>query len=726
MPSKGSSPSDASAGDERAPDAPTEIGPKKSATAAESAPRKSAGAVSSPRSKAVRLILREGGSERVVELDQEEIAIGRSRDNDVEIGDISSSRRHCRITRTGQGGWTIEDLQSRNGTLVNGILIRKQDLAFGDCIEIGKSRLYFGRVPAPERSGFESGAETLLLSTEFFMEPLTEVTETSQVEVLQREREIFTRLLKISKRLSSMRVLAELLDTILDTVIEITGAERGFVLLADDGEMKVHSSRNIDQEAVKKAELKVSRSITQEVLRTGQPILTGDARADAKTRDFRSVNELKLESVLCVPLHVRGKVEGVIYVDNRFESEAFQKGQLRFIEFLADQAGIFVENARLFEEARSKQEDLRKAKEEAEYLNRQFQEMLLARDLQLKQVTDLVTRQPSRSFKFDYDKIVTKSAKMHQIFEILDRVIDTDIPVLVMGESGTGKELIAQAIHYQGKRKKAPFISQNCAAIPPNLLESEFFGHVKGAFTGAVSNKKGLFELADAGTLFLDEIGDMSLDLQTKLLRVLEEGEIRPVGGREHRKVDVRIISATNRPLQEMIRKNEFREDLYYRLNVINVTLPALRERREDIPLLAEFFITRVCDRIGRDKLPVESSALYQLYNYDWPGNIRELENEIERLCALAEEAITVDLLSPAIAEGKGGGRNPRLNGTLKEMITDATEELERQLLLKSLSETDWNKSRTARQLGVSRPTLDQKIDKYGIQPPPKRRKKNG
>ncbi len=667
-----------------------------------------------------RLIIRENGSDRIFDLVDKEVQIGRSKENDIEVDDISSSRRHCRIFKSG-AHWAIEDLQSRNGTIVNGILIRRHELQPGDCIEIGKSRVYFDRVPTPELPSGHEATETLLLSTEYFMEPLTEINESSQVELLQREREIFLRLLSIAKKLCGMHVLSDLLETILDTVLEITGAERGFLILKDDDEeLKIRCSRNVDQEAVKRAELKVSQSISKWVLETARPVLIGDARADTRTREFHSVNELKLESVLCVPLQIRGKTEGLIYVDNRFESEAFQRPHLRFIEFLADQAGIFIDNAQLFEEARNKNEALRRAKEEAENLNRQFQELLLASDIKPKQVSDLVTRRPTRSFKFNYDNIITKSSKMFQIFEVLDRVIDTDIPVLVMGESGTGKELVAQAIHYQGARKEAGFVSQNCAAIPPNLLESEFFGHVKGAFTGAVAHKKGLFELASGGTLFLDEIGDMSLDLQTKLLRVLEEGEIRPVGGRDYRKVDVRVISATNRALKAMIENNEFREDLFYRLNVINITLPPLRERREDIPLLVDHFIDKTSRKAGRERPSLDNSALYQLYSYDWPGNVRELENEIARVCTLAEEEITTELLSPVILQAKGGGRGIQPQGTLKEIVTEATEELERRVIVENLTKTTWNKSRAAKLLGVSRPTLDQKIDKYGIKKPPK------
>ncbi|MGA1490140.1 MAG: sigma 54-interacting transcriptional regulator, partial [Planctomycetota bacterium] len=439
-----------------------------------------------------------------------------------------------------------------------------------------------------------------------------DVTEESQLDLLQSEREIFLRLLEITRGLCQTLVLPDLLGMILDTVIEISNAERGFIILEEeDEELSIAISRNIDKETVRKAELKVSRSITREVLAGGRPILTGDARHDVRLTQFASVSELRLESVLCVPLSLRGRVLGVIYVDNRFETNAFHRSHLRFVEFLADQATVFIENARLFEENDRKQAQLLDSKEKVEELNRELQEMLISRELDPEKVTEVITRSGERGFKYDYDRIVTKNSRMEQIFQILDRVIETDIPVLVQGESGTGKELIADAIHYQGVRKERPFVSQNCAAIPPNLLESEFFGHVKGAFTGALKDKKGLFELADGGTLFLDEIGDMSLDLQTKLLRVVEEGEIRPVGGRDSKRVDVRLISATNRDLEEMVRTGGFREDLYYRLNVINVTLPPLRERREDVPILVEHFMVKVAERMKREKPTLDSRTLY-------------------------------------------------------------------------------------------------------------------
>ncbi|MCI0651147.1 MAG: sigma 54-interacting transcriptional regulator [Planctomycetes bacterium] len=667
----------------------------------------------------IRLIVRENGQERTLELSTKVITIGRSKENQIEVEDISSSRRHCRLAQS-NGCWAIEDLQSRNGTLVNGILVRKKELQPGDCIEIGKTRVYFERVPTESLLQSHPAGATMLLPTDYFMEPITEPLEKSQ-KMMKREREIFLRLQEVCKRLCDTVVLNQLLDIIIDTVLEITGAERGFIILQEGGELRIRASRNIDKEAVKKAEVKVSHSITSHVLRTGRPVLAGDARSDQQTREFNSVRDLRLESVLCVPLRYRGANIGVIYVDNRFERNAFHSNQLRFIEFLADQAAINIENARLFEENRRIQDEQRKAIEDRETIGRQLQEKLLASEATLDVVKEVLSRKSTHNFKYNYSSIITKSPKMYQLFEMIDKIIDTDVPVLIQGESGTGKELVAKAIHEQGKRAQGPFIPQNCAAIPPNLLESEFFGHVRGAFTGAVQNKKGLFQEADGGTLFLDEIGDMSLDLQTKLLRVIEDRRIRPVGGKDLVEVDVRIISATNRPLKEMMERKQFRDDLFYRLNVLNVVLPPLRDRRDDIPLLVDFFLTNISLRTGRPKPQVDGQTLYHLMQYHWPGNVRELENEIERMFALAGDVITTELLSAALLEsGEPRRRSITTQGTLKEVLTSRKEELEREVIERSLEELDWNKSKTAKALGVSRPTLDQKIDKYKLKRPVK------
>lgn len=324
--------------------------------------------------------------------------------------------------------------------------------------------------------------------------------------------------------------------------------------------------------------------------------------------------------------------------------------------------------------------------------------------------------------RYKYDNMIGKSKPMQTLYALLDKIKTADSTVLINGENGTGKELIAKAIHYNSNRKDKPFVIQNCSAFNDNLLESELFGHIKGSFTGAIRDKKGLFEIADKGTFFLDEIGDTSPAMQVKLLRVIQEGTFIPVGALEHRRVDVRIIAATNRNLKEMVEAGTFREDLYYRLNVINIRVPPLRERKEDIPLLSEFFLSK---SQGGQNLPAGEApharkiltkrALEKLYDYAWPGNVRELQNEMERLVVLsgAESKITADMLSPKILEAseKGKIQGARIHGKLK----DALEDLEREMIKEGLRRTGWNKSKLAKELGISRAGLIMKVEKYGL-----------
>lgn len=317
--------------------------------------------------------------------------------------------------------------------------------------------------------------------------------------------------------------------------------------------------------------------------------------------------------------------------------------------------------------------------------------------------------------RYKYDNMIGKSKPMQGLYALLDKIKSADTTVLIQGENGTGKELIAKAIHYNSHRKDRPFVIQNCSAFNDNLLESELFGHVKGSFTGAIKDKKGLFEIADKGTFFLDEIGDTSPTMQVKLLRVLQEGTFTPVGSTEMRKVDVRIVAATNRNLKEMVEQGTFREDLYYRLNVINIRVPPLRERKEDIPLLAEAFLQKASEQNGGGKRMLTKRALEKLYDYAFPGNVRELQNEMERLVVLAgeETKILPEMLSPKIIEAgeKSKVQGARLQGKLK----DALEELEREMIKEGLRRTGWNKSKLAKELGISRAGLIMKVEKYGL-----------
>ncbi|MHC4862232.1 MAG: sigma-54 interaction domain-containing protein, partial [Planctomycetota bacterium] len=281
------------------------------------------------------------------------------------------------------------------------------------------------------------------------------------------------------------------------------------------------------------------------------------------------------------------------------------------------------------------------------------------------------------------------------------------------GESGTGKELVARAIHYRGPREEGPFVTVNCGAIPDTLMESEFFGYVRGAFTGANSDKTGFFQQAHKGTLFLDEIGDMDFDMQKKLLRVLQQGEVRPVGAKKTAKVDVRILCATNKDLRQRMLEGQFREDLFYRINVITVTVPPLRDRREDIALLVEHFIEKTAEEMGLPRKEMERDATALLTAYSWPGNVRELDNEVKKAMALSEDVIAVEDLSPHI-QGEGADQEPNLvpqKGTLKETM----EATEKTIIVRALDETGGNQTRAAKNLGISRVWLRKKMEKYGL-----------
>ena len=316
---------------------------------------------------------------------------------------------------------------------------------------------------------------------------------------------------------------------------------------------------------------------------------------------------------------------------------------------------------------------------------------------------------------YDFKSIIGHSPKMLEVFKLTSKVIKTPTSVLLLGETGTGKELLAKAIHFNGERNKENFIAQNCGALPDTLLESELFGHVRGAFTGAIADRKGIFEMADKGTVFLDEVADMSAALQLRLLRILQEGEIKPVGGSKTLSVDVRIIAATNKDLEQEVASGNFREDLYYRLNVFPIHLPPLRERREDIPDLVEHFIAKYSKRIKKNVTGIDSDAMQLLINGSFPGNIRELENEIERFLTLADDnsSISKELLSPRFHTSISETHTLGAGNSMKEQV----EELERRLIIETLKETKGNILRAAERLKLSRAGLHKKLSRYKIDP---------
>ncbi len=540
------------------------------------------------------------------------------------------------------------------------------------------------------------------------------------VEQLWQEHNDLLRLLKINLDISAEHNLSKLLDKIMDTVIDVVKAERGYLMLLDrKGNLRFEVARGIDrQDLAPGRPHAVSRSIAQRAIRTGQEILTNNAEEDERFADFASVQDFQLRSIMCAPLKIRKSVIGALYVDNRSIKGNFSQKDLDLLETICAQAAITIENAQLVEDNVKKQQKLLAAKEEVEILNKQLAEKVQRQSHELAAVRRSLERsQIYLETKYNYDNIIGRSEPLQRVFRLLDRTTDTDVPVLIQGESGTGKELVARAIHFNGPRKNQPFISENASSISETLFESELFGHVKGSFTGAISDRRGLFELADKGTLFLDEIGNLSMEMQSKLLRVIENGEIRRVGGKEVHKVSVRLITATNKDLAALTRRGLFREDLYYRLNVIKIVLPPLRERKEDISLLVDHFLKQHAEASGTLEKTLSPEAMALLVEYDWSGNVRELGNEIKRLAVLSASArvITPEYLSPHIRNAP-----PPSTVTIPEQPCDihaTIEEIEKRIILNTLNKFRWNKSRTARMLGLSRDGLRKKMLRYGIRP---------
>jgi transcriptional regulator with GAF, ATPase, and Fis domain len=517
------------------------------------------------------------------------------------------------------------------------------------------------------------------------------------------------RLLRINKRLNSELRLPRLLEMIVDTVIELTDAERGFLLLEDDaGELVVKVARNIDQRTLEAAEFELSRSIARQAATGGEPIVTIDAAGDARFREALSVSDLHLRSVMAVPLAIKGRPAGTVYVDHRLRKGAFDQDDVRLVLDFAEQAAIAIENTRLLGE-------LRRRERQVEALNRRLEVELAARREELSGMKqELRENREALALRYDYRNIVGRTPRMLELFRLLDRITDTALPVVIQGESGTGKELVARALHFNGPRKDRPFVSENCAAIPETLLESTLFGYVRGAFTGADHDTRGLFEVADGGTLFLDEIGEMSPGMQGKLLRVLQQGEFRRVGSERTRRVDVRIVAATNRDLARMVEEGKFRQDLYFRLNVARIMLPALRERRDDIPLMVEHFLSARAKAEGRaDPKPLDPAALGRLVAYRWPGNVRELENEITRAHALSGDRIGASDLSPHVAAAGEGTAVAAVHDPDSLLLKPRVEGLERGLIREALGRCGNNQTKAAELLGLSRFGLQKKLKRY-------------
>ncbi len=487
----------------------------------------------------------------------------------------------------------------------------------------------------------------------------------------------FTVLYEIAQKINSILDRQELLEKVLETAMEHLDAERGFIVMVDGSAERGYNvmiSKNFSSEKDVR-DSAASSSVINKVLTTGEPVLTFDAMSDERFEAARSIVAQQILSVICVPLrlpegsHEHDRTTGAIYLDSTKSRGKFNNETMKFLSVFGTLAAVAVENAQRYDNLKTE--------------NVRLKSEIVSANL--------------------FPGIIGKSKVWKAALDLAQRVVDTDISVLVTGESGTGKELVARAIHTRGARSEKPFVAINCSAIPEQLLESELFGYKKGAFTGANADKKGLVEYAEGGTMFLDEVGDLPASLQSKLLRVLQEKEIRRLGEVESRKVNLRIIAATNKDLRDEIKKGNFREDLYFRLNIVEVHLPPLRDRNDDIPILVDHFMKKACESHGRSVKRVDPGTMSRLLKHPWPGNVRELQNAIERAVVLSrdEELKDEDLMLQHYSEEE----------LLQSGVT--LEEFERRLVEKTLAETGGNRTRTAEKLGVSLRWLQYRIKEW-------------
>jgi transcriptional regulator with GAF, ATPase, and Fis domain len=576
--------------------------------------------------------------------------IGRDLGNDVHVPDRSVSDHHAQIVFNGRD-FQLEELDRSGEILINGKKKRRARLVNGDRLTLGDAQLGFSMFTEVAESELERGSST--------------PDGDSGVSWLRR-------LHAFSERLMDSRDVESVLETLLDDVIDLTGASRGVVLLVDPGDgagapPRVRTSRNVARAVIEEPSGRISDSIVRQVIESRRPVIVSDALTDTTFGKSESVVALELSSVMCVPLLSQGEVIGALYVGNDEVKHLFERKQLDMLTIFAAQASLIVQNAMLLSALRADKEKLT-----SELKDKRFGE------------------------------IIGSCSSMQEVFRKLQKVAATDINVLITGETGTGKELIARELHRRSNRTNGPFVTVNCGAIPENLMESEMFGHVKGAFTGAIASRPGKFQQADAGTLFLDEIGELTLQLQVKLLRAIQEHVVYRVGDNRPEKCDIRILAATNRDLEDMIKEGTFREDLYYRLNVVNLWLPPLRERGDDVFIIAKALLSKYADELGSAVRGFSPQALAAIKKYAWPGNIRQLENRLKKALVLCDKS----LLGPDDLDLGDEAQRPIVP------LEKAKEDFQRSYVLDVLERNNGNRTQTARDLGVDPRTIFRYLEK--------------
>ncbi len=613
-----------------------------------------------------------------VPLPEGEATLGRDPANQVAVVDPSVSRKHC-MFRPEDGRFQIKDLDSRNGTLVNGVPVKEEWLRHGDQIATGDSTFVFlteeeDSVLPGSRVEFDDNrptAETKVIYPKevVYLQPEKLSSELPKGSQLARN---LNALLKISRVVHAIRDLEELQAQILDLIFEVVPASRGAILMSEGAGQDFNCLYARTRQAGPQL-VRVSRTIARQVMNENVGILGVDVPATGKFRDVESLVVADVRSLICVPLSVFQRMIGCIYLDSTNAANRFSEDHLQLTAAVAGISAVALDNARRLQ-----------------WLEQENQRL----------TTEIRQEQ----------SLVGESSRIKEIFQFIARVAPADSTVLIEGESGTGKELAARALHRNSRRSSKPFVAINCAAIPESLLETDLFGHERGAFTGAAGLKKGRLEVADGGVVFLDEIGELAPTLQVKLLRVLQEREFERVGGIHPIKIDVRLIAATNRELTEAVRKGEFRQDLYFRLNVVKLTMPSLRDRRDDIPMLTRHFIQKHAKRCKVKTKPVSREAMAALVNYDWPGNVRELENAVERALVMGSSDMLLfeDLPESLLEQSSPAAMHEgKYHASVKE--------LKKRLIVDAVEQTRGNYSDAAGILGVHPNYLHRLIRNLGL-----------
>ena len=608
---------------------------------------------------------------------QDEVSIGREPSNPICVNDHYVSRRHCLIKREGES-FRIVDLESYNGTFVNDIPIGEHQLGNGDEISVGSVRFIFltdEAETAAAASSVELGEDQLVSPSTIhlhhkdalYLKPSAVVANLPPDARITRD---LNALLKISTLLSTIHEPTQLQRSLLETVLDTIPAERGAIMLVEKDSEELIASYGTGKRA--EQPIRISRSVVEKVLHEAAAMLCVETNDDRLFRDAQSLVTAQVCSLLCVPLVIRERAKGLIYLDTSDPAITLDEGHLQLLTAIGVIASVAIENA-----------------QHVQWLEGENQRL-------------------HRQISLEHN-MIGESPRMCEVFRFLEKIAPTDATVLVRGESGTGKELVAHAIHTNSSRSEKPFVAINCAVLSETLLESELFGHEKGAFTSAVAQKRGRLEVADGGTLFLDEVGELTPATQAKLLRVLQERQFERVGGTRTVSVDVRIVAATNRNLEEAITAGMFRQDLYYRLNVISLTLPPLRERREDIPLLAYYFIAKYSKKCKRLVSGISAEARNCLMAYDWPGNVRELENAIERAVVLGNTEVIMpdDLPESLLATNAASPRLPNYH--------EAVNEMKKKFILQAIEQANGNFTDAAKLLGIHSTNLHRLIRTLGL-----------